>query len=219
MLPDAHPLKSVFAALSGCVRALDAMQAPYMLIGGVAAGLMSEVRATDDVDVSIWLEDDEKVPQLIHLLEAQGYKQLHTVPMDLILRARLLRMIHLKSATRLDVALAVTPFEEQAIRNSRRTAFGVLSIPLPRPEDVVVMKIFAGRLIDLADVHKLLLHNPQMDLRHARKWTKELARLAESPDLLKHLEEAGSGARKRSKLFRGRMASTKRPTRKGSKRR
>ena len=53
--PDTHPFEPVEQALAACVHALDEFGAPYAVIGGVAAGLLTQPRATRDVDVSLWL--------------------------------------------------------------------------------------------------------------------------------------------------------------------
>lgn len=209
MLSNDHPLKLVYDALAGCIRALDAFGAPYMMIGAVAACLHSEARATDDVDASVWFPDDERLQDLIACFAEEDVRLIGNIPLETICRASLLRMIHAPSGTVVDVALAATPFEAQAIEHARRENFGGLSLPLPRAEDLAVMKAFANRLQDHADIEKILHFHPSLDLRHVRKWLRQLAQASDSPDLVDSLDRTISEARKRSGMFRRRLASNK----------
>ena len=195
--------------MAGCVRALDAFGAPYMLIGAVAVCLHSEARATDDVDASVWLDDDQRLKHLLACFAAEGIRPPKNVSIKLICRARLLRMVHETSGTEVDVALASTAFESQAIKNVKRQEFGGLSLPLPRAEDIAVMKAFANRLQDHADLEKLLHFHPALDLRYVRKWLRKMAAAVDSPDLMESLERTLSATRKRGNMLRRRLASYK----------
>jgi len=66
----------------------------------------------------------------------------------------------------LDVSMGALPFEENAIRRAVPTDVGDLQVPLPAPDDLVVMKAVAHRARDIADIEAILSAHPSVD----EKW-------------------------------------------------
>jgi hypothetical protein len=89
-----------------------------------------------------------------------------------------------------DVSMAWTDFEHEAIAASSVTAFGAVKAPMARPEDLVVFKAIAARPKDIEDATALLVLYPEIDRARLRERVRELARLAEQPDLVRGLETA-----------------------------
>ena len=59
----------------------------------------------------------------------------------------------------MDIAIGQLPFEEELLRRFQVTTVGRLHVPLPTPEDLIVLKAVANRPQDLADIAELqLLH-------------------------------------------------------------
>ncbi len=204
-MPDSRPFDQVADALAACLGALDEFGSPYVIIGAVATGLLTEPRATRDVDVSLWLENDERLSELIAVFANHGIRPRTNDNAEFVLQARLVRLVHATSKIALDVALALLPFEKQAIDRGRRVQYGPLKVRVPRPEDLVVMKSVANRPRDQMDIAKLLAHFPTLNLRHVRRWVKEIAELLDSPDLVNSLEDL---------IRRERRGPAKRPRRK-----
>lgn len=161
-----------------------------MLIGGVAAGQLTEPRATKDVDASLWLDDDEKLPRLIELMARHGLVPQFHDALEFARRSRILPLVHTPSRVGVDVALAVTPYEETAIRNARAvelTAYG-LTLMLPRPEDLVVMKAVAHRPQDIADIDRILTFHPNLDVAYVRRRAREFAAAVGDSEIRTELE-------------------------------
>lgn len=202
------PLKPIREALTATVRGLDAYGAPYMLIGGVAVGQLTEPRATRDVDISLWLDDDAKLPALLDELARHGLKPRVAKAVEFATANRMLLLVHHASRIHVDVALAVTPYEEEAIRAARsvRCKAHGLTVPLPRPEDLVVMKAVAHREQDLADIAKILTFLPDLDVSYIRRRTREFAKAIGDPEIRTELERVLRRAR--PKPSRARKRST-----------
>jgi hypothetical protein len=88
----------------------------------------------------------------------------------------------------LDVSLAWTEFEHAAIAAATVAAFGSVKAPMARPEDLVVFKAVAGRGKDMDDIAALLALYPKLDLSLVRARVRELAALADAPELARGLE-------------------------------
>jgi hypothetical protein len=66
--------------------------------------------------------------------------------------ARVLLLRHAASRIDIDIAFAALPFERQALSRARWVHVSGLEVPLPTPEDLIIMKAIAHRPRDLADV-------------------------------------------------------------------
>ena len=75
---------------------------------------------------------------------------------------------------------------------------GVL-VPLPRPEDLIVLKAVARRPQDLADIEAILAAQPRLNLRRVQRWVREFSEALSMPEILRDLEALLSQSRKRRK--------------------
>lgn len=176
MSPSAADLERVFREqLRAVAHALSGLGAEYMLIGGLAVGIWTEVRATKDAGLSVRVPADPE--SLRARLLASG---LEVVAGDLP-RAlaqgeavRFQRGGHGGESVVVDMLFAVTPFELEAL--ARREPLHVLGVDLPvaTPEDLFVFKMIAGRPQDLADAAALAeLHGAVFDWARIRRWCRE----------------------------------------------
>lgn len=97
-------------------------------------------------------------------------------------------MHHKPSGIDVDISLAGLLFEEESIAQVRWTKVGKLSLPLPTPENLIIMKAIAHRPQDMADITALVDANPKVNLRRIRRWVKEFATALDAPDILNDLE-------------------------------
>jgi hypothetical protein len=171
----AADLERIFAEQLGSVaRALSALGAEYMLIGGLAVGVWAEPRATKDADFCVHVlapADD-----VSHALVAAGLEVARGDLARALVQGesvRLRRTGHQDEPVVVDLLLAITPFEIDAL--SRRQPLQVLGVELPvvTPEDLFVFKLIAGRPQDLADAALLHeLHGETFDLSRVRHWCR-----------------------------------------------
>ena len=90
----------------------------------------------------------------------------------------------------LDIVLAVDPYEEQIAARAVFLDIGGERIPIASAEDVVVMKLLAGRPRDHGDVADVLAAMPEIDLDYIRDLVVLLARGLARDDLEPAFEDA-----------------------------
>jgi Nucleotidyl transferase of unknown function (DUF2204) len=176
-------------ALAALTLALNECGAPWMVIGGVAIIASGVRRFTTDIDAVVQ-GDAVSVPALLRFLKRhdiapriEGARAFAEENLVLLLR-------HQGSGVDLDVSLGWTSFEREALEERVLTALGTVKAPMARPEDLVVLKVFAGRPRDFEDVDGLLALYPRMDLERVRARLSEMALLAGAPEILDGFESA-----------------------------
>jgi len=160
-----------------------------MVIGGIAVIARGVRRFTTDIDAAV-RGDEISVDQLLAALAKK-----HIVPRvdDAAQFARenlVLLLRHERSLVEFDVSLAWTEFEHEAIAAATVAEFGNVKAPMARAEDLIVFKAIAGRGKDMDDVAALLALYPKLDLARVRRRVRELATLADSPELTNGLDAA-----------------------------
>jgi len=140
------------AELEGAVHALVAWSkasgVPMLVIGGVAVSILSKPRTTKDVDVVAWLPDQDAWRAFLTDGERHGIVPRIPDALGFALRSRVLLLRHEPSGVPIDVSMGALPFEENAVRRAVLTEIGGIRIPLPIPEDLLVMKAVAHRSRD-----------------------------------------------------------------------
>ncbi len=180
-------LAPLLGALRDLVAWVRAGGVPAAVIGGVAASILGRPRLTRDVDALILLPEGRwrdflaagasfgLVPRIA---DALAFAQ----------QARVLLLHHRPSGIDVDVSLGALPFEEELLARAVSRDVGGVAIPLPTPEDLLVMKAVAHRPRDLADIEAVLAAQPKVDLRRVRRLVREFATALEAPELFDDLE-------------------------------
>ncbi len=142
----------------------------YALIGGCARSVHGNPRGTRDLDISV-IADAENYKELKEALEQNDFKlnvfgDIDGVPETLFARK--------PDLPRLDILFAHTSLGLNAVKNA--VYHDGISIPVARVEELIAMKLVAGRTRDLADVEDLLsevgIKTLDMELikGYAREW-------------------------------------------------
>lgn len=178
------PLRTALRDLVGWFMAEDVRG---IVIGGVAASLLGRPRMTRDVDAVVLLNEDRWEKFL-----AAG-AQFGFVPrrLDVIAfarRTRVMLMYHEPSGIDADISFGALPFEEESIDRAISVDVGGLSLSIPTPEDLIIMKAVAHRLRDLADIEAIVETHPKLDLRRVRGWVREFSDVMEMPEIFHDLE-------------------------------
>ena len=63
-----------------------------------------------------------------------------------------------------------------------------VSLPLPTPEDLIIMKAVAHRPRDLTDIEAIIDAHPGLDVERVRRWVREFARAAAMPEIWDDLQ-------------------------------
>jgi hypothetical protein len=188
------PVAEVLAALAAAFRERGAR---WYLFGAQAALLHGAARLTADVDVTVDV-GPAGAPPLLAALRRGGFVPRVADIHEFAERTRVLPLAHEPTGMPVDVVLA-GPGPEMLFlaRACARTVEGV-TVPVARAEDVVVMKVLAGRPKDLDDVVAILAAHPvDFDLELARATLREFEEALDRRDLSPALEAAFQRARER----------------------
>lgn len=188
IVPDVPELAPLRQALSDLLRWLAETNVPGIIIGGVAASLLGRPRLTRDVDALVML-NAEKWEAFLTQGGEFGFVARGEDALAFARKHRVLLVRHVPSHLDADLSFAALPFEEEAIARAVRMDLGGLRLPLPTPEDLLVMKAVAHRPRDLLDAEAILEAHPRLDRRRVRSWVKRFAEVLEAPEILADLND------------------------------
>ena len=97
-------------------------------------------------------------------------------------------MKHLPSDINVDVILGMIPFERQLIERASEMCLGGVRIPIPTPEDMIIMKVIARRTQDLEDIRGIVDTNESLDRDYIRSAVPEFAIDLGVPEIATDLE-------------------------------
>jgi hypothetical protein len=175
---------------------LQAAKVRHTLIGAVAVAFLGKLRTTRDVDAMIEIDPDA-LEAFLDLGREFGIVGRTDDTVPFARQHYVLRLVYKPRAIDIDLSLAFTGFELEAIGESTmHSAFG-LSFPLPRAEALLVMKAFAGRTHDLGDIEGILDRNPNVKLEVVRNWLRQLDEASDDGGHLRDFEEILERRRRR----------------------
>ncbi|MBI5234885.1 MAG: nucleotidyltransferase [Deltaproteobacteria bacterium] len=160
---------------------------PGIVIGGIAVSILSRPRVTRDVD-SLILLNDEEWEGFIKLGARFGFVPRLQGVMDFARKSRVLLMKHSKADIDIDISVGALPFEVESVERAVWIDVGGVSLPLPSPEDLIIMKAIAHRPIDMTDIHSILDVHPDIDFSRIRRWVGEFSAILEMPEIYDDLE-------------------------------
>jgi len=158
-----------------------------VIIGGVAASLLGRPRLTRDIDAVVLL-DSKRWEKFLTVGQQFGFEPRIQDPLIFARKNRILLVNHKPTGIDVDISLGALPFEEEAIERAVSSEVAGVNIPLPTPEDLIIMKAVAHRPIDMIDIQAVLDVHPDLDLHRIRRWVKEFSEVLEMPEILNDLE-------------------------------
>jgi hypothetical protein len=185
------PFADILAALA---RAFEHAGLRWYLFGAQAAIIHGAARLTADVDVTTHL--DGAPPQvLVSALEHAGF-MLRVPDPEFVAQTRVLPVTHVPSGIPADIVLAGPGIEELFLARAKVFEVDGVRVPVASAEDIVVMKLLAGRAKDVDDVVAILAAHPDdLDLDLVRSTLRMLEEALDQTDLLPALEQALALAR------------------------
>lgn len=121
--------------------------------------------------------------ELVEALQARGFTLRRSDSIEHAREHRLLLMAS-RSGIDVDIALGALPFDEAMISRATFVSIADSKLPVPRPEDVVVMKLFAGRERDLEDARRIAEIHPSLDRAFILDQASQFAEAADKPEIL-----------------------------------
>ena len=148
-------MTDVFQVAASVSRALSGAGIRHAIIGGIALQAWGEPRVTRDVDVSALVGFGDEATKVRAMLDLFAPRIADAFEQSMQNRVLLCKS---PEGIGIDIGLAAFPFEEAAMDRSALHEFlpGV-SLPIISAEDLVTMKVFAGRPQDWIDVRGILV--------------------------------------------------------------
>ena len=137
--------------LADLAAAFDSAQLEWYLFGAQAAILHGAARLTADVDVTVRLPAGMSNETLAEVLERHRFQR-RFLDRTFTERTRVIPFVHVATKLPLDVVLAGPGIEDRFFERAQARDVEGTTIRLASPEDLVVMKILAGRPKDVDDV-------------------------------------------------------------------
>ena len=171
-------MKDVEAALFDFIRIFDEMQIEYVLLDGLAVRAYGVPRATYDVDVGIAISE-ERLFALYDQVETAGY----TVPdayrrgwVDRIADMPLVkfRIYRPDKSVDVDVFIVETRFQQEIMQRRQPTEMDGLTVWIASPEDLILLKLIAGRHRDYGDIEDMRMLLGDLDESYMRQWASFL---------------------------------------------
>lgn len=181
---------------------------PVVVIGGIAVSILSKPRTTKDIDFIAWLPDHESWSAFITSGQKYGIVPRISNALEFALQSRVLLLRHVASEVPIDVSMGALAFEENAVKRAVQIAVDDFQLPLPTPEDLIIMKAIAHRPRDLADIESILKAHTSLDETWILSTVQEFSNLLDAPEVFADLK----------KLLDSRTKKTPRKTSRGRKR-
>ncbi len=169
----------VYASL---LRALGHLQVRWYIFGAQAAILHGAARFTEDIDITVDL-GTRTTRVLTDALQSEGF-QARVTDDEFIERTRVLPILHAATGIPVDVVLAGPGLEERFFEGVVLVEIEGIAVPVARAEDLVVMKILAGRPKDIEDVVTILgTKKNTFDVQRVRDLIRLLEQALDQRDL------------------------------------
>jgi predicted nucleotidyltransferase len=137
--------------LADAVEFLENRGVSYALIGGLAASLRGQPRATADVDIVAIIEIDAALA-IAGDLDQTAFDPLFSGINEVIQRAFILPLRHRATRVKVDIALGLSGFERQAVARATRITIAGRQVATATAEDLIIMKSLAARPQDQQDL-------------------------------------------------------------------
>lgn len=177
-----EPLASLIEPLTALQHLLDRFNSQGVVIGGIATGFLGKPRFTVDLD-AMFLASTKDITHILEMAKENGIEPRTERVIEFAQKSRVLLLRHTASHANIDISLGVLPFEEEVVARSIVHHAGTLSVRLPTPEDLIIMKAVAHRPKDLLDIQAIVENHPDLDVARVKNWVKQFADILEMPSL------------------------------------
>lgn len=161
--------------LAALLAEFDRRHVQYALAGGWAFSTLVEPRATTDIDILILLDPPSR--ETIQSLVSAIFTSAITHPAPMKLRGiSIWRCVGLRGNQEVivDFLLADSEFLQSALVRKKQIPFGGQLVCVLALEDLMLMKMVAGRLQDQADLERITQAGLQVDWGYIDQWRNTL---------------------------------------------
>jgi len=131
-------------------------------------------RATEDVDLVIDCEVAEAI-ELIEKLDEHGFAPFFPEVEQVVRQSYILALEDQTSKIKLDLAVGCSGFEKLVVQRAEDIEVSGSHIRVATPEDLIIMKVMAGRAQDEQDIKGMLVvHSRSIDWRYCIDTSQQL---------------------------------------------
>ena len=177
-----NSLEPFRAAIESLQRLLHKSNDRGVIIGGIAVGFLGKPRFTADVD-AVFLLSIKDISPFVKLAQVEGILPRIPDAEEFARKNRVLLLRHFPTEIDIDISLGILPFEQELVERGSTKIFADLSIRLPTPEDLIIMKAIAHRPKDLEDIRTIADKYPNLDRKRVEERVKSFGDVLELPDL------------------------------------
>jgi predicted nucleotidyltransferase len=155
-----------------CLDLLKARRTKYVIIGGVAVTAVGEPRFTADLDAVIFV-DDKAIEPLLAAAADRGFELDLDAEREAIAAGRSIRLT--RGTFHFDLLVRSLFIEDQALERSRTIKVFRRAVRFPSPEDLLILKLAAGRPRDLLDAEGIMRrHGRALDRKYVERTLRAL---------------------------------------------
>ncbi len=184
-----RPSQKILEALADLAKALQRIEAPSMVIGGIAVIAHGVARQTVDIDATV-LAARLDTSQILETLADCSIRPRIPDILEFAETSQVLLLVHERTQVTLEISFAFTSFEQEALAKAIEVSFGGVKISVAIPEDLIINKALAWRDRDRYDIEQLLtLHGDRIDLERVRAFVREFAQILDTPERISEFEQ------------------------------
>lgn len=176
-----------------CIDLLKAQRIKYVVIGGVAVTVVGEPRFTADLDAIVFV-DTAGLERLLVAAVKRGFSANIAAELAAVAAGGSVRLE--RGRFHFDLIVRSLFIEDLALDHSRTRRIFQRSVRFPSAEDLLILKVAAGRPRDLVDADGILRrHAGDLDRAYVERVLGQLCDLAEDHAILERWRGvlAGSG--------------------------
>ena len=171
--------KSLLETLKKISTALSRADVQYCVIGGLALAMIARPRATEDIDVLVLLNEEqkEKLSAIIHesFRVIHAHEEVVTLGRSKIWRILLGDPLAGETSVLLDILFAEHVIYQNAVRNALTITVEAIPISVVKPEDLILLKMMSGRAQDLLDIELIREENSNdLDEEYIETWKERI---------------------------------------------
>ncbi len=172
------PLDTTLVELA---RTLSENNIPYMVIGGIANAVWGEPRATLDIDVTIWVDEDE-ADNVVSIL-SDSFRLLIADHISFIRETNVLPL-ESEDGVRVDLIFGKLSYEREAIARAVEVAIENVPVCFCTPEDLILHKIISDREKDINDARGVAIRRmSSLDINYLEPRIRELSNALDRPEI------------------------------------
>jgi nucleotidyltransferase AbiEii toxin of type IV toxin-antitoxin system len=164
---------SVESALRSAVADLNAVNARWALVGGLAVSARTIPRFTKHLDFAVAVANDGEAEEMVHNLRQRDYDPVEIHEQDYVERLSGVRLARKGSDVVMDLLFASSGIENEVVADAERLeVLPDLIVRVARTAHLIALKVLAGRNQDLADLGYLIPAASPAELDAARHAVK-----------------------------------------------